>query len=349
MTNRRSHLTLVGVLLAALAGVAALGIPGSPVHKKVNLGLDLQGGLEVVYKAHPPKDEKVTSQGMDLSVNRMRDRVDKLGVSEPEIRKQGADQIVIELPGVHDPARAAQIIGTTAQLELYDLETSLVSPYSVSVTGAPLQTSDLYALLKRVQPLAKKGEPSAFYVFGKAKSKPFGPAETRQEALKLAKDSGLKKPITVLSVPEKMIVITCGSKEAVCPGNGGQGGGNTIAPPPQGTTYYYLFTHDKTAEGIPGLKGIPQMTGSDLKLSGTRQDFDPTTNEPVVLMQFTGSGSDKFRKVTSEEYNRGRNRNVAQHFAIVLDREIRSFPQIDYTKSYLAGGISGNAEISGIG
>src|SRR5207237_327359 len=69
---------------------------------------------------------------------------------------------------------------------------------------------------------------------------------------------------------------------------------------------------------------------------------------PVVLMQFTGSGSSKFRHVTSEEYNRGKNRNIPQHFAIVLDREIRSFPQIDYTKSDLAGGITGNAEISGI-
>jgi SecD/SecF fusion protein len=348
MTNRRSHLILVGLLLAALAGVAALAIPGSPVHKKLNLGLDLQGGLEVVYKAHPPKGEKVTSQGMDLSVNRMRDRVDKLGVSEPEIRKQGSDQIVIELPGVHDPGRAAQIIGTTAQLELYDLETSLVSPYSVSVTGTPQATTDLYSLLKRVQPQAKKGTPSAFYAFGKTKSKPVGPADTKAEALKLAQDQKLKEPITVLAVPENMIVLTCGPNEVVCPGDGGQGGGNTIAPPAPGTSYYYLFKHDKEAEGIPGVKGIPQMTGSDLKLSGTRQDFDPSTNEPVVLMQFTGSGSDKFRRVTSEEYNRGRNRNEPQHFAIVLDREIRSFPQIDYTKSDLAGGISGNAEISGI-
>ncbi|TML40539.1 MAG: protein translocase subunit SecD, partial [Actinobacteria bacterium] len=78
------------------------------------------------------------------------------------------------------------------------------------------------------------------------------------------------------------------------------------------------------------------------------QDFDPTTNEPVVLMQFTGSGSHKFQQVTAEEYNRGRNRRIPQHFAIVLDREIRSFPQIDFNKSDLAGGISGNAEISGI-
>jgi preprotein translocase subunit SecD len=65
-------------------------------------------------------------------------------------------------------------------------------------------------------------------------------------------------------------------------------------------------------------------------------------------MQFTGSGSHKFQALTAAEYTRGRNRRMPQHFAIVLDREIRSFPQIDFTKSDLAGGISGNVEISGI-
>ena len=64
----------------------------------------------------------------------MRNRVDKLGVTEPEIRTQGDDQIVIQLPGVKDPEAAAEIIGTTAQLELYDLETSLVGP-SISHSG----------------------------------------------------------------------------------------------------------------------------------------------------------------------------------------------------------------------
>src|SRR5919204_245422 len=113
MTNRRSHLILVGLILAALAGVAALGIPGSPTHKKVTLGLDLQGGLEVVLKAKPPKHKTCDSACMDRSVSIMRSRIDKLGVSEPEIRKQGSNQIVIQLAGVHDVNKAAQIIGTT--------------------------------------------------------------------------------------------------------------------------------------------------------------------------------------------------------------------------------------------
>jgi SecD/SecF fusion protein len=350
MTNRRSHLILIGLLLAALAGVALLGVPGSPAHKKVNLGLDLQGGLEVVLQAKPDKGQKLDANALDRAVSIMRNRVDKLGVSEPEIRKQGKDQIVIELAGVRDPTVAANLIGKTAQLELYDLETSVVGP-SVTPTGNPVETTDLYQLLTKVKAQAERGEPSSYYAFGKSKTKPAGPGTSKADAIRQAKDAGFKPPYTVLPVPANQTVILCTSTEQVCPGNSPQNG-NTVPPPvqAQGGTYYYLVKHDKNEESCCGVKGVPQMTGGDLKLSGTRQDFDPTTNEPVVLMQFTGSGSDKFRKVTSAEYQRGKVRsNLPQHFAIVLDREIRSFPQIDPTKSDLAGGISGNAEISGIG
>jgi SecD/SecF fusion protein len=348
MTNRRSHLILVGLILAALAGVAALGIPGSPVHKKVTLGLDLQGGLEVVLKAQPAKGQTLDPSALDRSVSIMRQRVDKLGVSEPEIRKQGSNQIVIELAGVHDPAKAASIIGKTAQLELYDLETSVTGP-SLTASGNPQESTSLYAMLAQAQSLAKNGQPEGYYAFGKNKVKSVGPASTRAAVLKQAKEAGLKPPVKVLAVPHNTVVVTCDSTEVVCPGNAPQQG-NSIPPPPAGKNYYYLFTHNPDLTKVGDVKGVPELTGSDLKLSGTRQDFDPTTNEPVVLMQFTGSGSHKFQAVTSEEYNRGRNRNgIPQHFAIVLDREIRSFPQIDPTKSDLAGGISGNAEISGIG
>ena len=120
MATRRSHLILVGLILAALAGVALLAIPSSPAHKKVTLGLDLQGGLEVVLKAVPPKGKTCDAACMDRSISIMRSRIDKLGVSEPEIRKQGSNQIVIQLAGVHDPATAAKLIGKTAVLAFYE-------------------------------------------------------------------------------------------------------------------------------------------------------------------------------------------------------------------------------------
>ena len=95
----------------------------------------------------------------------------------------------------------------------------------------------------------------------------------------------MKRPYIVLAVPHNTVVITCDSTEVVFPGNSGQQGGNTIPPPPKGKSYYYLFKHDPNLKAVDDIKGVPQLTGSDLKLSGTRQDFDPITGEPVVLMQ----------------------------------------------------------------
>jgi SecD/SecF fusion protein len=70
-----------------------------------------------------------------------------------------------------------------------------------------------------------------------------------------------------------------------------------------------------------------------------------------VLMQFTGKGNKAFHQVTKNEWVRGQIQKAEQHFAIVLDDEIRSWPQIDYTDSSLADGINpaGNgAQITGM-
>jgi preprotein translocase subunit SecD len=126
--NRRPHLTLVGLIVAGLIAVGALAIPGSPLYDKPILGLDLQGGIEVTLQAVPPEDRELQQSDLDRSVGILRDRVDRLGVAEPEIRTQGDDQIVVDLPGIDDPDRVIGIIGQTAQLELFDLEANLAPP-----------------------------------------------------------------------------------------------------------------------------------------------------------------------------------------------------------------------------
>ena len=160
--NRRTSIFVVGLLVAALLGVILMAAPGSPAHQEPTLGLDLQGGLEVTLQAVPPPDRELTEDDLNRSVDIMRNRVDKLGVTEPEIRTQGSDQIVIQLPGVKDPTAAAEIIGTTAQLELYDLETSLTGP-SIAARLIPVEHSSLYDLLARVQSQAT-GRSDAYYL-----------------------------------------------------------------------------------------------------------------------------------------------------------------------------------------
>src|SRR6188768_14225 len=182
--TRRAAFFVVGLVAAALVGVALLAVPGSPIHQKPTLGLDLQGGLEVTLQAVPPRDRKLTKEDLDRSVTIMRNRVDKLGVAEPEIRTQGNDQIAIQLPGVKDPAAAASIIGKTAQLELFDLEKNLVAPSVDARTKQPIATPKLYDLLAGQQALAQKGQPETYYIFRtKGKTLVRGPVQTKQSAL----------------------------------------------------------------------------------------------------------------------------------------------------------------------
>jgi SecD/SecF fusion protein len=356
LASRRSHLTLVALLLAALVGVFFIGWSGSPVHKELRQGLDLQGGLEVVLQAQPPRGHKLTPEDMDISVNVTRNRIDSLGVSEPVVTQQGSHQIVIELPAVHDINRAAAIIGATAQLELFDLETSLVAP-SIGASQNPVAASNLYGLLTSVQS-GQKGLPAQYYLFNSRTKLPVAaPAQTLAQlkrdpavkALKPLKASTAKKAAPLkttkgfptgyqlLTVPANRVVITCDAKTSVvCPG--------LNSNPAPGVTYYFLFKHDLDAPNP-----VPQMTGKDVKLKGTQQDFDPTTGQPIVTMHFTGHGNKMFHDITRQEAIRGQTLGTPQHFAIVLDNQIRSWPQIEYQK--YPDGIdpsNGGAEITGM-
>ena len=180
MTHRRA-IVVVAMVVAALVGVGLMIVPSSPLHQTPTLGLDLQGGLEITKQAVPPKGRELTQEDLDRSVTIMRDRVDRLGVSEPEIRTQGDDQITIQLPGVKDPEAAAKIIGKTAQLELFDLETSLVSP-SVDINGNPQPRDSVYALLAGQQSLVD-GESDQWWLFNDKKKLVAGPVSTKEKAL----------------------------------------------------------------------------------------------------------------------------------------------------------------------
>ncbi|HZO48744.1 MAG TPA: hypothetical protein VFB26_01235, partial [Gaiellaceae bacterium] len=76
--NRRSAIAVLVAVAAALVGVALLGVPGSPIHRKTTLGLDLQGGLEVTLQAKPERGQKLTKDDLDRSVSIIRNRIDKL-------------------------------------------------------------------------------------------------------------------------------------------------------------------------------------------------------------------------------------------------------------------------------
>ena len=104
-------LVTLGVIIIALLGML-------PLNQKINLGLDLQGGMHLVLKVDTskvPEDAREDAPNRALEI--IRNRIDQFGVREPLIQRQGKDSIVVQLPGVTDRERAIELIGRTALLE----------------------------------------------------------------------------------------------------------------------------------------------------------------------------------------------------------------------------------------
>ncbi len=89
-----------------------------PIDQKINLGLDLQGGMQLLLQVDLDKVPAEHRQdATDRVVEIIRNRIDEFGVREPVITKQGKEQVVVQLPGVTDRDRAKEIVGKTAHLE----------------------------------------------------------------------------------------------------------------------------------------------------------------------------------------------------------------------------------------
>src|SRR5215213_4768450 len=115
-----SLIAFVTVTVLAVAGVLAAG--WRPL-----LGLDLQGGLSVVLK---PKED-TDSDKLNQAIGIIRNRVDALGVAEPDISRQG-NTIVVSLPGVKDQQRALDLVGTTAELRFRPVLAQTIAPAALA-------------------------------------------------------------------------------------------------------------------------------------------------------------------------------------------------------------------------
>jgi protein-export membrane protein SecD len=105
------------LVMAVLVAVSLYFI--IPPSVKTRLGLDLQGGLEIVYQAKTADGKAPSASELDQTIGILDRRVNGLGVTESAIQKQGTDQISVSLPGVKDAQQALDLIGKTAQLEFY--------------------------------------------------------------------------------------------------------------------------------------------------------------------------------------------------------------------------------------
>jgi SecD/SecF fusion protein len=351
MLNRRRNAL---ILLIVFGLVLASGI--AIASKKTRLGLDLKGGVELVYKGQPTAQSKVTSESLNRAIDIMRKRVDQLGVAEPEIQRTGPSEIDVALPNVSNAARAQEQVGKTAQLFFYDWEPNVIgpdgtpAPTTATVTGgvepgaARFGLPEYEAVLRALKrkPIIRKSDTTLgpgiygqYYLLDtKGKKVLRGPEDNEQNLFA----DGYKAPATAKT---KVVRVNPGTVVVRAqPTENPSTGAVTLENPES----WYVLNDE------------PVLTGSDIK--NPQQSFENGTGgngSPVVTFNFTSGGGKIFENITKKIAQRGQDAQLPgvskeaakQHFAIVLDGQLITVPSIDYTQFPNGIDATNGSEISG--
>ncbi len=134
------------------------GFPGEVLGRDLSdlsfrQGLDLQGGLHVVFQADLADGQTLEDGSMDAVRQILENRVDALGVAEPQVQLEGEDRVIVELPGIEDPDEAIALFKQTGRLQIINTGREYIPPgetvdpagrgFEVVLTGSHLQGADL--------------------------------------------------------------------------------------------------------------------------------------------------------------------------------------------------------------
>jgi SecD/SecF fusion protein len=374
MTSRTRNLSILGVVAALLVLALLVIVPGSPLSKDTKLGLDLEGGIELVYEGEPtPQVPEVTPQSIDDAIETMRKRVDSLGVSEPEIQRAGARQISVGLPDVQNAERAREQVGNTARLQFYDWEPNILTDRETDAveaastqkgkaeaTDVPPGSDVTPAEADRANNTAK----DRYYLFGPDQL-PIGPDK---KPLRVGdyEPSGTCKDLLsdYQSEPGNAPEYAKGTEclpQLEGLGSGGPPAGSRVIKVPEGVVVLEQEPAPNQPEQIKRftvLEDDSELSGEDIK--NPKAGTDPNTNAPLVTMEFTDKGREAFARVTKRIAERGFEQSTLspgasdkeqffQRFAITLDNQIVSLATIDFVSN--PEGIDGRtgAQIENVG
>ena len=112
---------IIAFLLLAVLVFSLIGSTTKDITKNVNLGLDLQGGFEVLYQVNPlDKGDKIDNDAVKSTAKTLESRVNVLGVSEPKIQVEEGNRIRVQLAGIKDQNEAREVLSTQANLTIRD-------------------------------------------------------------------------------------------------------------------------------------------------------------------------------------------------------------------------------------
>src|ERR1700744_1977237 len=303
------------VALVALSGVVI-------ATKETKLALDLQGGLQLVYEGQPTGTAtEVSGEDIEESISIIERRIKNLGGPESEVARLGNKNITAGLPGVTDANRAAEQVGTTAQLFCFDWEPNLIGIQRL-VGGHPGQQAPPGAVKKLEKEWKAAGRnPESFENASLIASGAFPNAYT---AAQLAAEqepnedcekcsSGKTQYYLFENGPKhKLLAGPEQSKEDLYESPTGETlpkDGIVVEVPPGTILVSELPTEengklDETAQpGWFALKDNPALSGSEI--TEPKQEYTQGSGEPNVSFKFTDSGRDAFQTVTRQIAQRG--------------------------------------------
>ena len=270
------------------------------------LGLDLQGGISVVLA--PKAGFQAKSDTLGQAVNIIRNRVDSLGVAEPEISRQG-NNIIIDLPGVKDRDKALRIVGQTAELRFRPVLQSLPAE-NVAVTTTTTTA--------RRRPPRPRGATTTTAAGGATTTTAKASTSTTESSAgassRPSHESTTAPTTTATTAPAATPPVESTTTTTIAPLTGVVKSTEDI--PDQEVVLPIRKGSDD--QGAARLRlGPTLMTGSDVK--SARAAFESGQGW-VVHLSFTGEGFGKFNDIAAKY--------VGQQISIVLDGVVQSYPVI---------------------
>ena len=138
---KRSRIVVFIIFMVIMGGL--MGTTTKNVLNNIKLGLDLQGGFEVLYEVKPAKEgQKIDEKALASTAQALDRRINVLGVSEPSIQIEGNDRIRVQLAGVEDQKQAREILSTEANLTFRDANDRVLMDGADLAEGGATQTFD---------------------------------------------------------------------------------------------------------------------------------------------------------------------------------------------------------------
>ncbi len=285
------------------------------LHKRsLNLGLDLQGGIHLVMEvdlSKLPEEEAVDAVARTREV--IRNRIDQFGVAEPTIQQQGANRIIVELPGVQDVERAKGLIGKTARLEFKLLPPSDERQRLLSRINAALSKGEAADSTAKDPTKIEEEEGSLFEEAEEGSL--FEETEEIEEVAPFASmlipvRGGADIGIPIRDLPRVKHLLRDPRAQALI-NEEVEFLFSSKAEGPVGNKYYILYLVYKEW----------QMTGDMLQDARVSMGQDiQSMGQPIVNFETTDEGVELFRRITG--------RHVGERLAIILDGAVYSAPTI---------------------